>query len=357
VKPLYINGRFLAHRITGVERYGRELLQELDLLVGTLASDLRVEVLVPREVKRYPNYQYLKIRQVGKLSGHAWEQLELPIHSLDGILFTPAGLAPLLHPRNIITIHDVAVFAAPAGYSFPFRIWYKTLYFILSHTALHILTDSNFSKKEIVRWCRADPEKITVAYLGGEHVRSLIADNSILEKHDLRKDGYILAVSSRNPNKNFKGIILALDFLKLQDIEVVIAGKQIGRAFQHDSLNFSRVKELGYVTDEQLRALYENAACFVFPSFYEGFGLPPIEALLLGCPTVVANAASLPEICGEVALLCDPNDPKDIADKIIAAVHLGADPDNRRKYPEFAARYTFKKCARLTWTVLSAAMR
>jgi glycosyltransferase involved in cell wall biosynthesis len=354
-KTLYINGRFLSQPVTGVQRYARELLVELDAILQSTNSGIEVIVLAPRKSTEIPAYKSIRVRQVGKLKGHAWEQIELPLYSLGGVLFTPGGGAPLIHPRNIITIHDAAVFAAPAGYSFLYREWYRFLYRTLCWTSLRILTDSNFSRSELIRWCGARPDKISVIYLGCGHARTIAADNSILERHHLEKYGYLLAVSSRNPNKNFDGVIRALDFLGTEELEVAIAGGTISHVFNQTSLTADHVKDLGYVSDRELRSLYENAACFVFPSFYEGFGLPPLEALALGCPVVVGNTASLPELFTGIALLCDPRNPQDIAAKIRESIAARGDLAARALNAANADRFTWSKCAQETWAILLAA--
>ena len=207
---LYINGRFLSQTITGVQRYGRELLRELDILLGNNESNLKVVVLIPRNVSDLPSYRHLSIRRIGILAGHAWEQLELPLYSFRNLLFTPGGGAPLLHPRNVITIHDTAVCSAPAAFSFAFRKWYTFLYRRLCATSVRVLTVSSFSKSELIRWYGANPDNVTVTYLGCDHAKVVKADDGILQKHGLQKYGYILAVSTKHPNKNFDGIIKAL---------------------------------------------------------------------------------------------------------------------------------------------------
>jgi len=97
---------------------------------------------------------------------------------------------------------------------------------------------------------------------------------------------------------------------------VVAAGGSNSRVFSGVDLSSESLVLAGYVTDGELRALYENAACFVFPSFYEGFGIPPLEAMHCGCPVIVSDRASLPEVCGQAALYCNPDDPIDIAAKL-----------------------------------------
>jgi glycosyltransferase involved in cell wall biosynthesis len=333
----------------------------LDVLLGSVRNDVNVEVLVPRTITERFEYSFLTVRHVGRLSGHAWEQLELPFYAWSGILFTPTGSAPLIHPRNILTIHDAIVFAAPAGFSRAYLAWYRMLSLVLCRTAAHILTVSEFSKQELVRWCKASPRNISVVYPGALHMLSIEPDNSILERFSLKPFSYALAVGSSSPNKNFISLIAALDYLEGSGINVVLVGQTGSMVGRHGSkqkpLLTARVNNIGYVTDGELRALYESAGCFAFPSLYEGFGLPPLEAMSLGCPTVVSNAASLPEVCGSVALLCNPYEPKDIAEKIKAAVRLRENPANADVFTEFASQYTYKQCAQKVWDILSAAAR
>ena len=138
MRKIFINGRFFSHRVTGVERYSRELLNALDHLLENATAGVEVEVLVPSSVTDAPVYRHLKVTRVGRLSGHAWEQIELPRYASGGVLFTPAGGAPLLFRRNVITIHDAGTFAFPLGYSWKFIAWYRFMYRVLSaRGALH----------------------------------------------------------------------------------------------------------------------------------------------------------------------------------------------------------------------------
>jgi glycosyltransferase involved in cell wall biosynthesis len=126
----------------------------------------------------------------------------------------------------------------------------------------------------------------------------------------------VLAVGSLTPNKNFGGVVRAASMLTDLGYKVVAAGGVNARVFNGVDLTGDDLVLAGYVTDSELRALYESATCFVFPSFYEGFGLPPLEAMHCGCPVVVSDRASLPEVCGDAAVYCDPDDPADMAKQL-----------------------------------------
>jgi glycosyltransferase involved in cell wall biosynthesis len=349
VKKICINGKFFCQPTTGTQRYARELLNQFDRLLASKENrDLAIEVLVPRDAREIPQYSQLKIKSVGGNSGTFWEQIELPRNCGGNLLFTPSGGAPALYSRNVVTIHDAAVAAAPTGYSLAYRLWYGNLCRRMARTAEHIFTVSNFSKSEIVKWYRAAAEKVSVTYLGSEHFSNLKADASTLARFGIAGK-YVLAVSSHNPNKNFHRVVEALTQLG-SNWQLVIAGGNDSRVYQ-DSLKLpAGVRAVGYVTDAELKALYENAACFVFASLYEGFGLPPLEAMSSGCPVVLSRAAALPEIFNGVAQFCDPYHAEDIAAAIERAVRSPlATPD---ELENFARKFSWEKCARETLAVL-----
>ena len=196
-------------------------------------------------------------------------------------------------------------------------------------------------------------------YEGKEHVSAVAVDMKILREHGLVGRPFVLAVSSTSPNKNFRSVVRAVELLGDVDFEVVIAGGANPRVFSRSETSLpDSVKHVGYVSDGELRALYENATCFVFPSFYEGFGLPPLEAMARGCPTIASGAASMPEVCGDAALYCDPGDPADIA-KQIQGVMENEDlrRDLSRKGLRRAERFSWDRCARETLDVVGEASR
>ncbi len=349
MKKIYVNGKFFSQRITGTQRYARELLNALDRLLSAECNrEIEIEVLVPRGVKSIPQYSGIAARAVGRMNGIPWEQFELPKYCRDEVLFTPSGAAPILHNRNVVTIHDAAVAAAPAGYSLAYRLWYRNVCRWMGRTAQHIFTNSKFSKSDIVKWYGAAPERISVTYLGADHFRSLQADASALARLNI-SGKYLLAASSRNPNKNFHRVVQALDHLDKNSLQLVVAGGIDDRIYR-DSAEFpDEVRSVGYVSDAELKALYENAACFVTASLYEGFGFPPLEAISSGCPVVVSRAGALPEIFQGAAIFCDPNSPQDIA----AAIRRALDnPPDVEQLKTFAKTFSWEKCARETLQVL-----
>ncbi|HEY8370830.1 MAG TPA: glycosyltransferase family 1 protein, partial [Thermodesulfobacteriota bacterium] len=153
-------------------------------------------------------------------------------------------------------------------------------------------------------------------------------------------------------------VAAAVRLLEGRDFHVVVAGGGNRRVYARvDDGTLGHVKYLGYVTDNELRALYDRASCFVYPSLYEGFGLPPLEAMACGCPVVASDTASLPEVCGPAALYCDPRAPQDIAAKIAAVMRSpGLRAEMRRRGFEQVRRFTWERCARMTLAVVEEAI-
>jgi glycosyltransferase involved in cell wall biosynthesis len=357
LREIVINGRFLSQRMTGVQRYAFELLRELDQILANTPSKFgRVEVLVPRNIRSLPKYSSLSIREVGRFTGHTWEQLELPLYCRNKLLFTPCGGAPILHGCNVITVPDAAVFATPKAYSLVYRTWYRMLLSWFGTRARRIITVSDFSKSELNGLCNIPSSKIAVSRLGSNHILAVQSDHTILEKHGLRNTPYALAVSSHNPNKNFRGIVQAMPLLRDSQICLAIAGDVNSEVFGKTTAIPTSVIQLGRVTDSELRALYEGAGCFVFPSFYEGFGLPPLEAMACSCPVIVSNIEPLRETCGNAALYCDPVDPQSIADCIALVFESDEARSNLKTRGRIHAReFSWARAAAETWSLLEEA--
>ena len=325
---LFINGRFTSQAVTGVQRYAEEMLRALDGEIGRPDAAWRKAVctlLVPRDARQLPSFKRISVRQVGRLRGHAWEQLELPWHARGGPLLSLANSGPLLKRQQVATIHDASVFAFPDAYSPAFRRWYQLLLPALGRRVRRVVTDSEFSKAELVRYARIPAEKLEVILLSGEHICAAPADCGVLTRLGIRPRAYALAVASQAKHKNFKVIVDALQYLPDRTFDVVVAGGQNPRIFGREGGALGpEIKQAGYVSDGELRALYENAGCFIYPSLYEGFGLPPVEAMTCGCPVVVSREASLPEVCGNAALYCDGRSGKSVAESVARVMQDGA---------------------------------
>lgn len=358
-KKIYINGRFLTQPITGVQRSAVEFVKSLNNYLTnnpTINQEFEIICLVPGSFRGDlgVSWQNIKIQKTGKLSGNLWEQIELPIFARNGLLICLCNIGPIMHFNQIVVFHDASVFAVPDAYSISFKIKYWLIMWVLSLTSRSILTDSEFSKNEIIKYLRVKEEKIIVNYLGCEHILDSIPDYSILNANGIKEKKYILTVGSSSPHKNVISLVNA--FLEIdKGVDLVVVGGQFSKVFHQveDFQDAESIIRLGYVSDNELRALYEKAICFAFPSYYEGFGFPPLEAMTCGCPVISSNSASLPEVCGDAALFFNPMDVEEIKqsmEKMIANSSL--QEELRRKGYEQAKKFTWDIAAKRLMEVL-----
>ena len=297
-----INGRFLTQRVTGVQRYSRETLRCLDeLLAANGGAGIEWRLLVPRGAQ-VPALRFVPVQTVGWLQGHLWEQLELPIYTAGRLLFSFGFTGPLLKRRQVITVHDAAVVRQPASFNRLFRIWYTHLVRRVGQRASAVMAVSEFSKHEAAQCFGIAPERLHQTTEGWQHLQALQADETVLDLHGLRGTRFVLAVSSPTPNKNFGVIARALTSMGADAPSCVVVGAADAAVFAGSPESGGNLHRVGYVSDAQLKALYGAATCFIFPSFYEGFGLPPLEAMASGCPVICSDAAVLAEVCGDAAL-------------------------------------------------------
>ena len=318
MKKIYINGRFLTQNITGVQRYAIEIVKALDQYLNnsSLKNEYKFEIICPKNIRQKLILKNIEIKQIGILKGHLWEQIELPLYVKNKFLFNFCNCAPLIKKNQIVTIHDVAVCAVPQAYSKSFRRWYKFMYKILTSRLKKIFTVSEFSKKELNKYFNIPLERIDVTYNGIDHMKNIKPDERIFSKFTIEKNNYVLAVSSLNPSKNFK---LILETAKiLPEINFVIAGGTNSNIFKEQGLEVtSNVKFIGYVNDEELVALYKYASCFVYPSIYEGFGIPPLEAMYFNCPVILSDIEIFKEIYGNNVFYCKLNCKNVFREKIL----------------------------------------
>ena len=304
---LAINGRFLTQSVTGVQRFAAEIVTALAALHATGEAP-RPRLLAPPGAP--VTFAGLTVEITGSRTGQAWEQLDLPRAAGAGPLLNLGNTAPLRGTRRAVVIHDAGAFDTPESYTLAFRSWYRALHLTLPRTGARIVTVSEFSRARLAARLRLDPVSIAVVPEGGEHVLRSAADAGVLDRHGLTPNGYALAVGTRAAHKGLGALRGAADVLAARGMVLAIAGATNAGVFGTDSApTGDAVRPLGRVTDAELRALYENAFCLLFPSRYEGFGLPPLEAMWCGCPIIAARAGAVPEVCGEAALWFETNPP------------------------------------------------
>lgn len=299
-----INGRFLIHRVTGVERYAREILAELDKII----EPGKFEMAIPPEVEEIPGYKNIKVVRIGRLHNRLWEHVSFPMYvrKQGAISLNLCNVAPLPDP-GIVCIHDVKVKATPQYFSKKFRLWYNILLTNATKRAKAIITVSEFSKREIIKYYHVKPEKIHVIPNAWQHYERISYDENTLSKYGLEKEQYFFSMCSLEPNKNFKWIAEAAK--QNPDMIFAVAGSINEKVFA-DGLGFDcpvNMKLLGYVSDEEAKTLMRDCRAFLFPTFYEGFGIPPLEAISAGAKqVVVSDTEVMHEIFGDSVNFIDP---------------------------------------------------
>lgn len=243
----------------------------------------------------------------------------------DAIIHYPDTMAPILSKNKvIITIHDLAFKTLKNEFTLKTRLWKNFITDLSVKKADKIIAITNFTKSEIEKYYPYAKEKITVIYNGfNDFSKEPINEKNLRNIFsEIISNPYILTVSTISPRKNIDGLIKAFNLLKEQiPHNLIIAGKNgwnyeyVFRLVDELKLN-DRVWFTGAVTDDELKLLYKNASLFVYPSYYEGFGLPPLEAMACGCPTIVLNESSLPEVVGKGALLVYSSDEDELSKKI-----------------------------------------
>lgn len=318
-ESIYINGRFLTQPVTGVQRYAHELLNQFDVLLENSDTYKNIEIhcLVPPGAELEKQWKNIVVKNIGINRGNIWEQVDLPLYLNGKFLFSPANTGPLLYRNQVITLHDASVFAVPHAYSLPFKLKYKSIFISVSRFAKKIITDSEFSQKELSHYLKQPIARYNVIHLAGDHINEIESDPETLKKLGLKNKEYILIVASQSPHKNLKIAREALKLIKSQ-VKFAFVGGDFQKVFNNKSKQPAPENAimLGYVNDRELKSLYQNALGYLFPSLYEGFGLPILEAMHCGCPVLCARTASLPEVAGEAVLYFDPANPAEIANAI-----------------------------------------
>jgi glycosyltransferase involved in cell wall biosynthesis len=310
-----INGRFLTQPMTGVQRFAVEVIKAIDELIDNgefAALKGQIEVLTPTGAREFP-LKHIAIRQCGVGSGYFWEQVEFPLYAFRKLLLNLCILGPLVTRRQIVVVHDATVRALPWNFSPRFRAVYNFLIPALCRRSRLAVTVSQFSRREIGKWYGLDVSRMPVCFEGGDHLINVTPDCSILDRLDLGNRRFFLAVGVGS-NKNLDNLIDAFQRAQLPDTALVLTGRRYswnGGSF--NGTNLAGVVQAGHVSDAELRALYERALALTFPSRYEGFGLPPLEAMTCGCPVIISNQPALVEVAGDAALQCDPDDTAKLA--------------------------------------------
>ncbi len=355
--PIYFDCR--QYGASGIGTYIENLIGQY----SSIAQDLPIELLVRKEHLDY-------IKAISNFEAKIYDD---PIYSIreqfkwvtklksKGLLHVPHYNAPLFYPGQMITtVHDICHLAQKQFFPGVMKRIYSNQFLqqVLKRSN-HIITDSNFTKSEIIKYFGTPEEKIHVIYLGVDSIfKPLPYDvtQKVLDFHGLPKE-YILFIGNIKPHKNILGLLtsykIALEqnpdlppLVILGQFKNLITGIPNLKEIIKDKTFQSNIIFTGYLPTKDLPAIYSRAMLFLFPSFYEGFGLPPIEAMACGAPVITSNVSSIPEVLEDAAVMVDPYDSDMIADRILTlASDTQMQEDYRQRGIKHVEKFSWEKSA------------
>lgn len=306
-----IDGLFLVQKLTGIQRYAKEICEELDKLI----KKDEVEILIPSYSETVPAYQNIRIVKYGERKGRMWEQIDLMNYlkktKSQGVFLT--NELPLLYPKGIACIHDISYKVNPSffkdGNKRLSRLWHCINYSAIVRHCKKMLTVSEFSKSEICRVYDVDGDRIRIASPSWQHMNDIHEDCSIIDNNKaLKNKDFYFSMSTLALNKNFRWVLSAAKQNPGKEFAIAGGGKlaDLARSIGYEDL--PNIHFLGYVSDEEAKALMHNCKAFLFPTLYEGFGLPPLEAIASGCKSIiVSDTPCMHEVYGDYAVYINPN--------------------------------------------------
>lgn len=348
----WINARYLTQPLSGVQRYAHNIAMRLP--EGRLVTPAP-----PRPF--YDGIPADRIQVHSRLAyPHLWDQVSLPrVVPSNSLLWSPASAGPISHRRHVQTIHDMALFDLPECFRGLYAAWYRHLLPVVARRARMILTDSQATRERIVDLLHVPDDRLSVVALAaderfcpqpGEQVQKALRANGI-------DAPYLLALGTISPRKNFQRLIDAWNRISSDytDVQLLVVGEP-GVFFSGGATMGALprgVRHLTGVGDDLLVNLYAGAAGFVYPSLYEGFGLPILEAMAVGTPVITSDATSLPEVAGDAAIYVDPLDTESIADGMRRVLDDRALRDSlAQRGLERARLFSWDRTARETHEVL-----
>jgi glycosyltransferase involved in cell wall biosynthesis len=365
--------RAVLARRTGTERYALEIIRALTALVTSGASDDRITLyfnqppvpgLLPRSERI--GWRVIPSRRLWTVGRLSLEMLTRP----PDVLFVPAHSLPPIVPRrpraSVVTIHDLGYLHFPGEHPAATRLLRRYANRWSARRATGVVAISGATRDDLVRLDGVDPRKISVVHHGRAPWFKPVEDADLVAavraRHGL--DGpYVLFIGTLQPRKNLERLLAAFDRAAADRPDLLLALVGAG-GWQPERLEHAlarvrardRVRLLGYAPDDDLPPLLCGSLGLAFPSLYEGFGLPALEAMACGVPVLTSTTSSLPEVVGEAALLVDPLDVDAIAGGL---GRLADEPELRRQLGERglarAAGFTWERSARETLAVLRAA--
>lgn len=333
---LAVNGRFQGVRQSGVQRVAAELVERLKTPHALLAPAGRA----------------------GGVGGYAWEQFSLPRGLGDRLLWSPCNVGPVSVRRQILTIHDAAVLDHPEWFSKAFVLAYRSIWRALTPRVCALVTVSDYSRRRLSETLGRPLSSIQVVPNGVAERFSPASPEAVAaerQRAGLGEVPYFLALGTLEPRKNVALVLAAWAraraHLPRGAMLAVAGGRGESAIFAdgQDALDAQGVIPLGHVPDSGLPALISGAWGLAYPSLYEGFGLPVLEAMACGAPVMTTRLTSLPDVAGDAALYVDPQDPAELAN---AFIRLAGSADLRHEMGQRG----LERARRFSWTTSAALM-
>ncbi len=349
---------FLRQR-TGIEEYSYQIIKHLrKKLTGH-----QVILYVPKlKQKKYskpnsfinfslPSNWKIKVLNYSKFWTQLGLSLEMLIHPVE-VLFVPAHTIPFIHPtKTVVTIHGLEYEIMPEAYSAWERLYMRQSIKKSCSWAQKIIAVSHNTKKDLSEIYKIPAQKIEVIYEGvNDDLQKLDIKNQLTKKEEKDISPYILFIGRLEKRKNIKGMIQAFEWLKKEyklPHKLILAGKPgFGYSQINSQWSVSPYKKdiilTGFISEQRKIALIKSASVFLFPTFYEGFGLPILEAQSLGTPVVTSNISSLPEVGQKAVAYCEPKEPRSIADALYKVI-------SRKDYRDNLIQAGYKNVKNFSW--------
>lgn len=316
----YINGFFYNNKTTGMERFATEITKELD----SICKKNEITIVLPP--KTTSKFKFKNINTLTLLKTPYLQLKNIKLNIL--LLFTRRICVNYLNHipffgKNIVFLHDIyyKIFPEDCDSQKDIKARQRALreYKKITKKAKMICTVSEYSKQQIISHYHVNPDKISVIYNSSEYMKKIISDTTIFNKYpQLIDKSFYFTLGSLAKRKNLKWI---LEHAKLFPKEqFVISGSSIQKLIPKELEELMKCQNIilaGYLSDEQVKAMMEHCKAFIFPSYFEGFGIPPLEALYCGCPIIIANSSCLPEIYEDCAHYIDPTDANINLDELL----------------------------------------
>lgn len=352
-----INATILGKKPSGLGVYTTNIIKGIESSLST-EDQLLVYTSTPEhfeeskkiQIVKTPKYMSPEYGKIGGLTRFIWNQVVLPFRvkkdKVD-IIYSTTHHGMFLSPiKQILTVHDLLPIIFPGQHKLQYY-YFKYILPLLLKKSSRLVTVSSNTKEDILKSYKFNKSKIDVVYNSFEKTHF---KNSTSSKYKDMLGEYILFLGASYPHKNLIRTIKAFNKIKTKhpDLNLVVAGgradykDQVMEHFKNDNEALNRVVFLDYIPYSDLPILYSNATLFIYPSLYEGFGIPPIEAMACGCPTIVSNTSSLPEVCNNASIYFNPEDINEISSTIINVLK-----DNQIQ--EDLIQKGYENCNRFSW--------